>query len=315
MSDIILHHYPTSPFSEKIRLILGFKNLAWKSVVIPVIMPKPDVVALTGGYRRTPFMQIDADIYCDSAMIADVLERIQPRPTIYPEASAGAGRILAHWADSTLFWAAVPYTMQPAGIGHIFAGMPPDGVKAFAADRAAFRGNAPRAALAELTGHLRTYLAWIDGLFADGRTFLFGAAPCIADFSIYHSIWFIRRAPPVATILDTHPGILAWCGRMQAIGQGASEKMTSEAAIAVARAGAPAPFTQPWADVHGASPGDLVTVTPTDTGLDPVDGALVISSTNEIAIKRSDPRAGEVVVHFPRVGFQLKKRDPQGVVK
>ena len=315
MSDIILHHYPTSPFSEKIRLILGYKKLAWKSVVIPVIMPKPDVVALTGGYRRTPFMQIGADIYCDSALIADVLERIQPTPTIYPEASAGAGRILAHWADSTLFWTAVPYTMQPAGIGHIFAGMPPEDVKAFAADRAVFRGNAPRAALPELTGQLRTYLSWIDGVFADGRVYICGAAPCIADFSIYHSIWFIRRAPPVATILDIHPRILAWCERMEAIGQGASEKMTSEAAIAVARAGKPAPFSKPWADVHGASPGELVTVTPTDTGFDPVDGTLVISSTNEIAIKRNDPRAGEVVVHFPRVGFQLKKRDPQGVVK
>ncbi len=101
---------------------------------------------------------------------------------------------------------------------------------------------------------------------------------------------------------------------MQAIGQGASEKMTSEAAIAVAQAGAPAPFTEPWAHVHEAAPGDLVTVTPTDTGFDPVEGALVISRTNEVEIRRSDPRAGEVVVHFPRVRFQLKKRDPQGVV-
>jgi hypothetical protein len=67
MADIILHHYATSPFSEKVRLVLGYKKLAWKSVHIPSIMPKPDVLALTGGYRRTPFMQIGSDIYCDSA--------------------------------------------------------------------------------------------------------------------------------------------------------------------------------------------------------------------------------------------------------
>ena len=65
MQELILHHYPTSPFAEKIRLILGYKNLAWKSVVIPMIMPKPDVVALTGGYRKTPVLQIGADIYCE----------------------------------------------------------------------------------------------------------------------------------------------------------------------------------------------------------------------------------------------------------
>jgi hypothetical protein len=50
MPDLILHHYPTSPFSEKIRLIFGYKKLAWKSVIIPRMMPKPDLVALTGGY-------------------------------------------------------------------------------------------------------------------------------------------------------------------------------------------------------------------------------------------------------------------------
>ena len=85
MADIILHHYPTSPFSEKVRLVLGYKNLSWQSVVIPMIMPKPDVVALTGGYRKTPFMQIGADIYCDSALICDVLEHIQPTPALFPE--------------------------------------------------------------------------------------------------------------------------------------------------------------------------------------------------------------------------------------
>lgn len=54
MADLIFHHYPTSPFSEKVRLIFGHKNLRWQSVIIPVIMPKDDVVALTGGYRKTP---------------------------------------------------------------------------------------------------------------------------------------------------------------------------------------------------------------------------------------------------------------------
>ncbi|HEX3451354.1 MAG TPA: glutathione S-transferase N-terminal domain-containing protein, partial [Isosphaeraceae bacterium] len=72
MKQLILHHYPMSPFAEKIRLILGFKNLHWSSVLIPNIMPKPDLTALTGGYRKTPVLQIGADIYCDTALIAEV---------------------------------------------------------------------------------------------------------------------------------------------------------------------------------------------------------------------------------------------------
>jgi len=73
MNPLILHHYPVSPFAEKVRALLGFKKLAWQSVLIPMMMPKPDVVALTGGYRRTPILQIGADVYCDTALIARVL--------------------------------------------------------------------------------------------------------------------------------------------------------------------------------------------------------------------------------------------------
>ena len=77
-TELILHHYPASPFAEKIRLVLGFKQLPWKSVIIPSVMPKPDGVALTGGYRRTPSLQIGADICCDTSLICEVLEHKQP---------------------------------------------------------------------------------------------------------------------------------------------------------------------------------------------------------------------------------------------
>ena len=129
MEQVILHHYPMSPFAEKIRLILGFKGLNWSSVIIPNIMPKPDLVALTGGYRKTPVLQIGADIYCDTALIADVLEERAPSPTLYPSGVASASRILAQWADSTLFWTAIPFAMQPAGLAHMFEGVPPETIK------------------------------------------------------------------------------------------------------------------------------------------------------------------------------------------
>jgi len=128
MSDLILHHYPTSPFAEKIRLILGYKQLAWKSVFIPMIMPKPDLTALTGGYRKTPVLQIGADVYCDTALICDVLEHWAPTPSLYPEAIKGTARIVAQWADSALFTAAMAYNFQPAGVAQVFEGAP---LKAF----------------------------------------------------------------------------------------------------------------------------------------------------------------------------------------
>jgi glutathione S-transferase-like protein len=64
MADLILHHYDEAPFAEKVRLVFGIKNLSWRSVIQPAAMPKPDLMPLTGGCRRTPVLQIGADIYC-----------------------------------------------------------------------------------------------------------------------------------------------------------------------------------------------------------------------------------------------------------
>lgn len=51
---ILLHQYDVSPFSEKVRVALGIKGLTWHAVEQPVIMPKPELTALTGGYRKFP---------------------------------------------------------------------------------------------------------------------------------------------------------------------------------------------------------------------------------------------------------------------
>ena len=94
MTDIILHHYDASPYSEKVRLGLGLKGLAWASVEIPIIMPKPDLTALTGGYRKTPVLQIGADIYCDSQLIMRELSADIPVRVFIPLVAARPMRLL-----------------------------------------------------------------------------------------------------------------------------------------------------------------------------------------------------------------------------
>jgi len=121
-------------------------------------MPKPDVVALTGGYRKTPILQIGSDVYCDTALICDVLEHIQPTPTIYPESHKGLARVLAQWADTTLFWAAMAYNLQPKGAASMFEGAPPEAAKAFGADRAAMSGGMTRLRPADATAAYKSYL-------------------------------------------------------------------------------------------------------------------------------------------------------------
>jgi glutathione S-transferase len=311
MSDLILHHYPNSPFAEKVRLILGHKQLAWKSVFIPMIMPKPDLTALTGGYRKTPVLQIGADIYCDTALIGDVLEHLAPTPTIYPEAVKGAARIVAQWADSALFTAAMAWNFQPAGVAQVFAGAPAEGVQAFVADRAAMRGGAPRMAAADAGATYKSYLRRIASML-HGQDFLFGTEPCVADFAAYHPLWFTQeRTPALAGILDATPEVKHWMARMKAIGHGTPGKCNGEEALQQARNATPVALQgEVFQDEHGIALGSQVVIAADNFGLEPTKGELIAATRTRYTLRRTDDRAGTVHVHFPRVGFTLKKVSP-----
>jgi glutathione S-transferase len=312
MSELILHHYPTSPFAEKVRLILGHKQLAWKSVFIPMIMPKPDLTALTGGYRRTPVLQIGADIYCDTALICDVLEHLAPAPmhtaTLYPEAVKGAARIVAQWADSALFTAAMAWNFQPAGVADVFAGAPEAAVKAFVADRAAMRAGGARMSSTDAAATYKSYLRRIASML-HGQDFLFGAQPCVADFAAYHPLWFtLERTPSVAGILDATPEVKSWMARIKAIGHGKSVKCSAEEALQVAHSSKPAALQgEVFQDEHGIALGSTVVVAADNFGLEPTEGELIAATRTRLSLRRTDERAGTVHVHFPRMGFTLKK--------
>ena len=316
MHDLILHHYPNSPFSEKIRLILGYKQLAWKSVVIPSIMPKPDVLALTGGYRKTPFMQVGADIFCDSARIADVLEHLQPTPSICPEPGKGLARILAHWADSTLFWAAMAHNLGPKGAAQMFAGAPPEAARAFGEDRKAMTTGMVRLRPPDAAAAYKSYLRRLSDML-DDQPFLLGQVPCIADFSAYHPLWFTRvRTPVMADILQLTPAVLDWMDRMQAIGNGSMEKFDSVGAIAAAAAAVPMAVghglltDSTFQDEHGIPLGSRVTITAESFGPEPTEGELMAATRMHYTLSRTDDRAGALHVHFPRIGYVLKAVAP-----
>ncbi|MCW7540634.1 glutathione S-transferase family protein [Aquabacterium sp. A7-Y] len=318
MQDLILHHYAISPFSEKIRLILAHKRLAWQSVIVPSIMPKPDVAALTGGYRRTPFLQVGADIYCDTALMADVLEARQPSPSLFPADAAGRStegqaRAQADWADRTLFWTAMAYSFQPAGIAALFEGAPPALVQAFAEDRAKMRPGAQRLPPAAAAVQLRNALGWLDDQLR-GRDFLLGSEPGLADFAAYHPLWFVKRLKPIAGIFDAAPQVRRWLERIAAIGLDAEAPVQRSAAeaieIAASAQAQPVPEA-PLVDAPKLRLGERVCVTPTDYAFDPVEGELLRADERCVSLRRTDPRAGTVHVHFPRIGYELKPAQAQ----
>jgi glutathione S-transferase len=302
MADLILHHYPTSPFSEKVRVAFGLKKLGWKSVTIPNIMPKPDLMPLTGGYRKTPVLQVGADIYCDTQLIMLEIERRAPTPPLLPPGEEGEARALAMWIDRNIFWAAVGVVM-----GAIGDKLP----EAFHRDRSEFSGRSFEPAKLKAAAPFaaqQTYaqLVLAEEMLGDGRAYLLGAAPSLADCALYNPVWFLKErlgggkaVPP----LDRLPRITAWSERMKAIGSGSPTEMSAADALAVAKAAKPAPCSVDAADPSGLKVGQKISVTPDDTGKVPVTGALVGLTPDRISIGRSDERAGDVVVHFPRAGF------------
>jgi glutathione S-transferase len=314
--ELILHHYDSSPFSEKIRLILGWKGLDWQSVTVPSILPKPDVVALTGGYRKTPFLQIGSHIYCDTALICDVLEHLRGEPALYPVRHKGLARVVAQWADERLFWAAMSYNFQPKGVAQVFGGGAPEQwgpiAKAFGEDRARMRTAVPRAPAPDATAAYRSYLRRLSDML-HAQPYLLGDTPCLADFSTYHPLWFTRtQTPALAGIFEAVPAVLDWMARMAAIGHGRSVSLDAAAAIARCAAspdsGAVLP-AQPFQDEHGIPLGSRVSIFSDSFGPEPSSGELVAATRMHYTLRRVDPRAGVVHVHFPRIGYILKKEE------
>ena len=307
MTDLILHNYPASPVAEKVRKGLGLKGLAWRDVEIPRLPPKPDVVALTGGYRRTPVMQIGADIFCDSQCILRELQARHPQPTFFPGGAQGMAVAVSRWSDGELFDLAVKVILGAAGDA-----LDP----AFAADRGrlylgpdwAARLKAANADLPHLAAQMRAHIGWIDDRLSLGRQFMLGDNPGLPDVLCWHVVWFLRgRWADGPAFLSQFTNVTAWEARMEALGQGTPTPMSPEEAIRIARdTDIATPEGTDGDDPQGLTPGQRVAVAPDlDGGEQAVQGTVRLVARDRIAIDRTDDRAGDVCVHFPRAGYRV----------
>lgn len=301
MTDIILHHFDASPFAEKIRVALGIKRASWASVQIPMVMPKPNLTALTGGYRKTPVLQIGADVYCDTQRISRELEGRCTGPTLFPSGSEGLCHSLASWSDLLLFRPGAALSM----------GTNLDLPEEILQDRFAFfdfldRDSLPDQ-LVELFAQFRANLQRIDDMLADGRAFLLGDSPSWADAASYAPVWMCRgNIKGAARLLENLPALQAWEQRVAALGHAEHSELSPDAALAVARDARPLGDSELAVDRWPKIKRDVpVAVYPDDYGAVPVYGELVSLTQHEIAVRRTDDKVGEVVVHFPRVGYKV----------
>ncbi|MSQ57000.1 MAG: glutathione S-transferase family protein [Limnohabitans sp.] len=308
MAELILHHFAQSPFAEKIRLMLGFKQLAWKEVHLPLVMPKPKLLALTGGYRKTPVLQIGADLYCDTALIAQIINDIQPEPNLYPLSCDALTRMLSQWADTLLFPTFSGFNLQPRGAEYFFNAMKPEQAQALIADRMAMRGGQERIAYEDAHGLVIAYLNRRNQILKDNH-FICGDQPSLADFSCYHPMWFTHSQVSIlSSIFNDYPFVQSWFERMQSFGHGSSTVITADEAIAIDKKVTPKTLpTEKYVDLHAIELGSEVKIRAQSFGTESTRGKLIAANHHRSTLESNSPKVGLVHVHFPRLDFVLKK--------
>lgn len=307
MDDVILHHYPQSPVSEKVRVAFGLKGLAWRSVTVPRLPPKPDLMPLTGGYRRAPVMQIGADVYCDTQCILRALEQRFPEPSFFPEGNAGLVWALSRWTDGELLDLAVRLVL---GAGA--ESLPAD----FAKDRGRLYLGAEqtvgdlKAELPNIVAQLRAVFAWVESSIQSSGGFMLGDQPGLADALVYYIAWFLRgRWPEGRSFLAQFPALEAWESGLRERGHGKVEAMESAVALDIAkRCETGAPEGDDAADPQGLRCGQRLAVVPAVDGGDPVvHGTLRYADRETIVLVHEHDLVGRVCVHFPRVGYKITR--------
>ena len=303
VAAMILHHYGVSPYSEKIRCLFGYTDMAWQSVVVPPLPPRPVLDPLVGGYRRIPVAQIGADLFCDSNLIAEEIADLASNPQLALAHCAAEIQAFVQHTEQTVFMAVVQSVVPKSAMAMLLPRYWPWQILKLMRDRAkvAKTSKAPRLTRSERTDALASFCDGIETR-TNSNAFLFGETPTIADFAAYHVVWFADLTRP-GQLLQGKSHALAWQARMHAFGHGEMAKIKPALVFQTARESEPRQIanTQREHREIGAS----VVVRPNDYAREGVTGQLVGADVDRWIIARHTDRFGTLHVHFPTRGYEL----------
>ncbi len=291
----VLHHFPLSPFSEKIRLILGATGTDWQEVLLPVAPPRPSLDPVLGGYRRVPVTQIGADYYCDSKLIAHELSKRLDRSDLSPFDRNTRAAELIRRAEIDLFMPCLFSMPVFTTLRGYIQSLGFWGFVRFLRDRAvlardfhmpALSRDQSRAAWQDWITHLNTQLAtgWLEQ-----------KGPTITDFTVFHMIWF-RNELTGSDCTRDFAHLNSWYESIKNVSGKATRSLSPEQSLDLART------CSPMAD---EAAGPSVSITPTDYARIATHGQLIEESSHHWTIARSTKAAGRIHVHFPKSGYKL----------
>ncbi|EKF74556.1 glutathione S-transferase [Alcanivorax hongdengensis A-11-3] len=304
MSDLIVHHYTLSPFSEKVRAMLGYAGLSWQSVQVKEMPPRPLLAPLAGGYRKIPVAQIGADVFCDTRTISREIARLGNKPELVLENCSPEVQEFVRQVDLDIFLACIISAGNLTLLRRVLKESTLADLGKLLWDRlrmgskARVKAHGPR----QMKRMVRAHLDHLEAMLAE-QPFLFGEQPNAGDFSAYHSLWFQRDLANQPAIKN-YPNVNTWMDRLQAFGQGERREINADQALEIARTASPRALANSNQD--DTLIGHTVSLAPDDYGRDPVTGTLVTSNDQGWVVARHEPAVGEVHVHFPRQGFVIR---------
>ena len=298
---LILHHYELSPYCRKIRTLLGYVDLPWQSVTIDAVPPRPKLLPLTGGYRKTPVLQIGADVFCDTHTMVYEIAGVAARDELLPESLSDEALALMQKAEDELFLACGIAGMSGRMLATMFLSLSPVGFFRLVKDRLVMGKNSSISApgVRESREMLGQHVQELEQRLR--QDFLFGDTPGLADFAVYPALLMARNGK--RALFRGYPKTLAWLERMENFGTGQPVAMSADDALTVAFNSQPRPIASEYQT--GVSIGQRVEIAPTDYAKDSTQGILVGKTAYSWIIAREHEAVGQVHVHFPQRGYAL----------
>ncbi len=302
MSEFILHHYPYSPFSEKLRAMLGYADLNWQSVITKELPPRPMVEQLVGGYRKIPVSQIGADIFCDSHVIAEEISRLSNLPELDLNNCPSESQAIIPFTETDAFFAFVLTAGSLSLYKKAMSNMSMWDMFRFIWDRIQIGRTASVkiVGIREARQVAQAQLQKLEMLLK--HDFLFGDKPNHVDFAAYHGPW-IAFTLSEKNVPSAYPKVAAWMERIKSFGQGTPTEISGKEALDIARNAQPRPIDD--ADKTDPLIGKHVQIAPSDYAQTPTLGILVGSTPTRWIISRTDEELGSLHIHFPKQGFEL----------
>lgn len=328
-NNLILYHYTFSPYARRVVWYLTLRQISYAQCMVPSTMPREVLKELNIAYRRIPLLSHGRDVYCDTRLILEYLEKQYPPSAEHPSITAPSpeGRALCkllirYHNDAGLF-------ARAAGL--LPSDLPALNDEKWLKDRQDYgmrklsREDRERARPEGLV-HMRDLFDLLENtLLVDGRQWLLsGNGPTLADIEavwIAHWLWTIPGSlEPSLTEKDwpkTHAYIKRFDSemkkQMKAFGKPLSLKDDSESADIFRRMELLEQNTEvvDTNDPTGFQKGEEVEIFPFDSGFNHKDrGELVSLTPGEMVVKKQT-QGTDIRVHVPRWGFRIQRPSTQ----